>query len=137
MTCAFAPSEYGWRLTDGVQVLVPEGVGVRVSPLAQRLWIGWKSSRLSDCLTSRSGSISPRAGIAPATPTLARSGRCNRYGSRSRRIEQYQRTGHFPTQPQKAVATVLRQEVKELRRANAILKSASAFFAAELDRPQR
>jgi transposase len=31
----------------------------------------------------------------------------------------------------------LRQEVKELRRANAILKSASAFFAAELDRPQR
>jgi transposase len=32
---------------------------------------------------------------------------------------------------------VLRQEVKELRRANAILKSASAFFAAELDRPQR
>ena len=31
----------------------------------------------------------------------------------------------------------LRQEVKELRRANAILKSSSAFFAAELDRPQR
>jgi len=31
----------------------------------------------------------------------------------------------------------LRQEVKELRRANSILKSASAFFAAELDRPQR
>ena len=32
---------------------------------------------------------------------------------------------------------VLEQEVKELRRANAILRSASAFFAAELDRPQR
>ncbi len=29
----------------------------------------------------------------------------------------------------------LRQEVKELRRANEILKAASAFFAAELDRP--
>ena len=29
----------------------------------------------------------------------------------------------------------LEQEVKELRRANSILKSASAFFAAELDRP--
>ena len=29
----------------------------------------------------------------------------------------------------------LEQEVRELRRANAILKSASAFFAAELDRP--
>jgi transposase len=31
----------------------------------------------------------------------------------------------------------LRQEVRELRRANDILKKASAFFAAELDRPQR
>jgi transposase-like protein len=31
----------------------------------------------------------------------------------------------------------LRSEVKELRRANAILRSASAFFAAELDRPCR
>jgi transposase-like protein len=31
----------------------------------------------------------------------------------------------------------LEQEVKELRRTNAILRSASAFFAAELDRPPR
>ena len=31
----------------------------------------------------------------------------------------------------------LEQENRELRRANAILKSASAFFAAELDRPQK
>ena len=31
----------------------------------------------------------------------------------------------------------LEREVKELRRANSILRSASAFFAAELDRPQR
>ena len=30
----------------------------------------------------------------------------------------------------------LRREVAELRRANEILKAASAFFAAELDRPQ-
>jgi transposase len=30
----------------------------------------------------------------------------------------------------------LEREVKELRRTNAILRSASAFFAAELDRPQ-
>ncbi len=30
----------------------------------------------------------------------------------------------------------LEREVRELRRANAILKTASAFFAAELDRPQ-
>jgi len=31
----------------------------------------------------------------------------------------------------------LRREVAELRRANDILKAASAFFAAELDRPLR
>ena len=31
----------------------------------------------------------------------------------------------------------LEQENRELKRANAILKSASVFFAAELDRPQR
>jgi transposase len=32
--------------------------------------------------------------------------------------------------------TRLEKENRELRRANAILKTASAFFAAELDRPQ-
>jgi transposase len=31
----------------------------------------------------------------------------------------------------------LKREVAELRRANEILKAASAFFAAELDRPNR
>jgi transposase len=31
----------------------------------------------------------------------------------------------------------LRTEVRELRRANEILKAAAGFFAAELDRPQR
>jgi transposase-like protein len=31
----------------------------------------------------------------------------------------------------------LEQEVKELRRANEILKKAAAFFGAELDRPQK
>lgn len=31
----------------------------------------------------------------------------------------------------------LRAEVRELRRANEILKTAAGFFAAELDRPQR
>jgi transposase len=31
----------------------------------------------------------------------------------------------------------LKREIAELKRANAILKAASVFFAAELDRPQR
>jgi transposase len=41
------------------------------------------------------------------------------------------------TTGQAARVAELEREVRELRRANAILKSASAFFAAELDRPSR
>ena len=46
------------------------------------------------------------------------------------------------TRPGKTTAEIaeireLKKEVTELRRANEILKSASAFFAAELDRPPR
>jgi transposase len=38
---------------------------------------------------------------------------------------------------ERAEIKALRREVAELRRANEILKAASTFFAAELDRPQR
>ena len=41
------------------------------------------------------------------------------------------------TSDESAEVRKLRAEVRELRRANEILKAASAFFAAELDRPQR
>ena len=41
------------------------------------------------------------------------------------------------TSEERAEIKELKREVAELRRANEILKSASAFFAAELDRPQR
>ncbi len=41
------------------------------------------------------------------------------------------------TSEEKARIKALIQENRELRRANEILKRASAFFAAELDRPQR
>jgi transposase len=41
------------------------------------------------------------------------------------------------TSAEAARIKALEQENRELRRANAILKSASAFFAAELDRPQK
>lgn len=39
------------------------------------------------------------------------------------------------TTAEQAQIKELRQEVRELRRANEILKKASAFFAVELDRP--
>ena len=44
--------------------------------------------------------------------------------------------GGVTTADKKRIAE-LEQENRELKRANSILKSASAFFAAELDRPQR
>ena len=45
--------------------------------------------------------------------------------------------GHRPgiTSSERERLQALERENKELRRANEILKSASAFFAAELDRP--
>ena len=41
------------------------------------------------------------------------------------------------TSEERARVAELEREVRELRRANEILKRASAFFAAELDRPHR
>jgi transposase len=47
--------------------------------------------------------------------------------------------GQRPGKTSEDIAEIreLKKEVAELRRANEILKSASAFFAAELDRPHR
>jgi transposase len=45
--------------------------------------------------------------------------------------------GPGPTTAESEQVKALKRENAELRRANEILKSASAFFAAELDRPHR
>lgn len=45
--------------------------------------------------------------------------------------------GPGSTSAEQARVAELEREVRELRRANQILRSASAFFAAELDRPSR
>lgn len=67
------------------------------------------------------------------TSSMSVSSRCG--PGRQHEIDHGERPGL--TSDQADELRELRQEVKELRRANAILKSASAFFAAELDRPQR
>ena len=54
-----------------------------------------------------------------------------------KRAETDEGLGEGSTSQDVARIAELEREVKELRRANAILKSASAFFAAELDRPLR
>ena len=53
---------------------------------------------------------------------------------RQRQVDAGSRPGTTTEEP--AELKRLKRENAELRRANAILKTASAFFAAELDRPQ-
>lgn len=54
---------------------------------------------------------------------------------RQAKIDDGRRPGSTTSDAQRLLE--LEKENRELRRANAILKSASASFAAELDRPQR
>jgi len=54
---------------------------------------------------------------------------------RQAQVDQGTRPGQTTTEAERIAQ--LEKENKELRRANEILKSASAFFAAELDRPFR
>jgi transposase len=54
---------------------------------------------------------------------------------RQAEIDQGHRPGTTTSESERLAE--LEKEVRELRRANAILRSASAFFAAELDRPPR
>jgi transposase len=70
-------------------------------------------------------SIAAKLGIA--TPETLRK------WVRQTEIDSGRRVG--TTSEESAELRKLRAEVKELRRANEILKTASAFFAAELDRP--
>ena len=97
-----------------------------------------------DELRERATRMSVDARRDPAT----RSGALNRIGEqlginpetlRNWVIQAEIDAGHRPgtTTDDATRLAELEREVRELRRANAILKSASAFFAAELDRPSR
>lgn len=68
--------------------------------------------------------VGARLGVAPETLRKWR---------RRAEIDTGQRPGL--TSDEHAEVKRLRREVAELRRANEILRTASAFFAAELDRP--
>ena len=71
-------------------------------------------------------SIAPKIGCVPQTL---------HEWVRNKEIDTGMREG--TTSEERDRIKALEREVKELRRANEILKAASAFFAAELDRPER
>ena len=98
----------------------------------------WSQHRKDGPLINNRGSSHPRA-----TYTSART-RSDIAGRRRTSVKVWVRQADIDdglvggvTTADKQRISELEQENKELRRANAILKSASAFFAAELDRPQR
>ncbi len=91
-------------------------------------------------MSGRSGWRSTRAGTPRRGPALARIGGqlgINPETLRNRVTQAEVDGGDRPGTTTSDVQRLseLEREVKELRRANAILRSASAFFAAELDRP--
>jgi transposase len=82
----------------------------------------------------RSENQSKRGAIAQVGAQLGINPETLRNWVKQAEIDAGQRPGTSTTDAQRIAE--LEREVKDLRRANAILKSASAFFAAELDRPQ-
>ena len=66
--------------------------------------------------------VAPQLGVGTETLRIW----CNRYGATE---------PAGPGEPLEEENRRLRRELAEARRANEILKAASAFFAAELDRP--
>jgi transposase len=90
---------------------------------AVRLVIGHRGEYQTEYAAIRS--IAAKLGIATAE-TL-------RQWVRQAEVDAGQRPGMSSEEP--AEIRRLRAEVKELRRANEILRAASAFFAAGLDRP--
>jgi transposase len=82
---------------------------------------------------ARPGHESEWAAIGSVAAKLGASAETVRKWVRQAEVDGGQRPG--VTSEEAAEIRKLRREVAELRRANEILKAASAFFAAELDRP--
>ena len=96
------------------------------------------------CGSGRSGSCSTRRPNRAAAARARASGSGEQLGISAETLRGWMTraeidAGDRPgvTTDQAARLAELERENRELRRANAILKSASAFFAAELDRPHK
>lgn len=91
-----------------------------------------RALRLLDT-TMEASEISEFEAIKSVASKLGISEESVRRWRRKAQIDAGERPG--VTSSEHAEIRKLRREVAELRRANEVLKSASAFFAAELDRP--
>ncbi|WP_274919643.1 hypothetical protein [Streptomyces sp. WZ-12] len=70
--------------------------------------------------------------LGPHEPQLPLQSRTPRYEGRDTEADRGEREDPLTTEEKEELAQ-LRREVKELRRANEILRTASAFFAGQLD----
>ena len=92
-----------------------------------------RAIRLVDGPGGRSGWPSDQRGVPRVGEQLGINADTLRNWVKQARVDAGERPG--PTTADRTRIAELEREVRELRRANAILKTASAFFAAELDRP--
>ncbi len=84
-------------------------------------------------LEAREGTGEARGAVARVAKQLGVHPEALRHYVRQAEIDSGHRPGTSSTESVRVAE--LERENRELRRANAILRSASAFFAAELDRP--
>jgi|ERR1035437_4699185 transposase len=96
---------------------------------------GAVGSRHADGLGCSQGSCDEQRGYPSNRRAVGRSSRGDAHWVCTAEINDGLRPGTTTSDAQRIAD--LEVENRELRRANSILKSASAFFAAELDRPQR
>jgi transposase len=104
---------------------------------------GWSHDQTREVSAGAAGAGCPHGVGAPGRASLAGAAICSRpsFGISHETLRNWVRRaevddGRRPglTSDERERLQALEREVRELRRANEILKSASAFFAAELDR---
>ena len=109
----------------------------RIGNMAKRYSQGFKDRavRMVSDRLSQDGSCSQWRAVSEIAPRLGVAVESLRRWYEQSLVEAGQRPGL--TREEHAEIKRLKRENAELRRANEILKTASAFFAAELDRPAR
>jgi transposase len=110
----------------------PGRVGVVAAPRKYPDELRERAVRMVFEVREQSGQ--PRGGVARVAKHLGINPETLRNWVNQVEVDDGVRPGTSTTDAARLAA--LEREVRELRRANAILRSASAFFAAELDRPQ-